>query len=203
MSEEQHQPDPGDPAEVYEAYARELWAMFYADCSDRELAADAVQEAFWKYQAKRPEDLQDCRAWLIRVGRNWLRDRARRKKRGAQSAESLDYVPSTSGGPGDALDLTEQNDRVREGLRRLKFEDREVLVLRYAMEWPSGRIAETLDSTATAIDMRLSRARRRLADALSEIEMEMSSGRTSGSSDEAPESQSHDAKRVDVERSKH
>ena len=55
---------------------------------------------------------------------------------------------------------------VREKLSELKAEDREVLVLRYAMGWSSIRIGESLQTSAAAVDMRLSRARRRLAAVL-------------------------------------
>ena len=58
--------------------------------------------------------------------------------------------------------------QVRTALLELKDEDREVLVLRYALGWSSNRIAISMDSSPAAVDMRLSRARRRLAVILEE-----------------------------------
>ena len=44
--------------------------------------------------------------------------------------------------------------------------DREILTLRYALDYDTEAIAETLDVNAAAVHMRLSRARQRLADRL-------------------------------------
>ena len=44
--------------------------------------------------------------------------------------------------------------------------DREILTLRYALEYNTGDIAEMLGINATAVHMRLSRARQRLAERL-------------------------------------
>jgi RNA polymerase sigma-70 factor (ECF subfamily) len=60
----------------------------------------------------------------------------------------------------------ELQSRVREALNRLRLEDREVLVLRYALDWSSNRMSTALNISSAAIDMRLSRARRRLAEIL-------------------------------------
>ena len=53
---------------------------------------------------------------------------------------------------------------VRAGLARLRHADREVLVLRYLEELGVDEIAERLRLKRPAVDARLSRARRRLAE---------------------------------------
>ena len=151
---------------VYESYARELWAVLYAQCCDPDLTRDAVQEAFLRLQRQDRNVVRDARAWLVRVGRNWLRDVARRRRNAARPSEFLDGVIGTQPEPIRNLEADETQGRVRESLARLREDDRQVLVLRYALDWSSARIAETLDSTPAAIDMRLSRARKRLAELL-------------------------------------
>jgi len=47
-------------------------------------------------------------------------------------------------------------------------DDRKVLVMKYSLDWSSAQMAKVMDSTAAAVDMRLSRARRRLAELLEE-----------------------------------
>jgi DNA-directed RNA polymerase specialized sigma24 family protein len=47
-------------------------------------------------------------------------------------------------------------------------DDRKVLVMKYSLGWSSAQMAIVMDCTAAAIDMRLSRARRRLAETLEE-----------------------------------
>ena len=98
------------------------------------------------------------------MGRNWLRDVARREKIAARPSEHLDRIADQRGDPSSLLADKELQSRVRDCLDRLRLEDREVLVLRYALGWSSNRIANVLNSSAPAVDMRLSRARRRLAD---------------------------------------
>jgi RNA polymerase sigma-70 factor (ECF subfamily) len=104
------------------------------------------------------------------VGRNWLRDVARRQKIAARPVDFLDEVVTTAADPAAAAEQQETRQRVRDALAQLKVEDREVLVLRYGLSWSSQQIAQALESTAPAIDMRLSRARRRLAELLEHAE---------------------------------
>ena len=155
---------------LYRSQARELWALFYVQCSDRERAHDAVQEAFTRLQEQNGAPIRDKRAWLLQVGRNWLRDVARRQRVAARSVESLDYLTGTQQDPSSILEQDELHARVREALSRLRTEDREVLVLRYALDWSSHQIGTALNISSAAVDMRLSRARRRLAEVLGVIE---------------------------------
>ena len=149
---------------IYRDQGRELWALFYAQCCDAERAHDALQEAFLRLYQQNGTPIRDVRAWLLQVGRNWLRDVARRQRVAARPAEHLD---SLAGPPEEASSIAENKEyhsQIRKCLSQLKIEDREVLVLRYSMGWSSRRIASVLNSTTSAVDMRLSRARRRLAE---------------------------------------
>ncbi len=149
---------------LYRLYSRELWAIFYAHCSDRERALDAVQEAFLRLQKHQGPAIQDPRAWILRVGHNWLRDVARRQRRAAVGTDQLDQVREDRlNEPEEVLNQQELHEQVRQSLKGMSLEDRQVLVLRYALDWSSNRIAQALDTTPAAVDMRLSRARRKIA----------------------------------------
>ena len=151
---------------AYRSLGREIWALLYAQCTDPERASDALQEAFARLQEQNGAPIRDVRAWLLHVGRNCLRDMARRQRVRAHSASNLDHVAGPQVEPSAVIEHEEMQAVVRESLSRLRSEDREVLVLRYAMGWSSQRIGETLEVGAAAIDMRLSRARRRLGELL-------------------------------------
>ena len=153
---------------VYRSRARELWALFYAQCCDADRAYDALQEVFLRLQQQNGTPIRDERAWLLRVGRNWLRDVARRQKVAARASERLDILPSGGVDPLQTAAGEEIQGRVREALDQLREDDREVLVLRYALGWSSQRIASVLESSAPAVDMRLSRARKRLGELLTQ-----------------------------------
>lgn len=154
---------------VFNEQSRELWALFYAHCGETERAYDAVQESFLRLQQQPANSILDLRAWLLHVGRNWLRDQSRRKSNKSHSSEILDRIAGTDNEPLLGLIQVEHGERVRQALQELMEEDRQVLVLRYALAWPSQRIAEAVGSTPAAVDMRLSRARKRLAQELEKL----------------------------------
>jgi RNA polymerase sigma-70 factor (ECF subfamily) len=155
--------EPGEIVSLYDTFGRELWARLYAFCCDRELALDATQEAFLRLHesALRP---RNPKAWLLRVGRNWLTDRAR--SAGRRSAEPCrDDLVDRRPDPSIEASVRELQARVRAALTELPAIDREVLALRYALDWTTAQIGSTLGMSPSAVDMRLSRARARLAAA--------------------------------------
>jgi len=153
--------------DLYRRLARPLWALLYARTCDPDLAMDAVHEAFARYAEHADQNsIKEPQAWLLQVGRNWLTDEWRRRSRATHDSEALDGFGGDFPDPAQACESAELHESVRAGLGRMREEEREVLVLRYALHWPSDRIAATLDTSATAIDMRLSRARKRLAEIL-------------------------------------
>ena len=160
-----------DEIEVaYRNQGRELWAIFYAQCSDPERAMDAVQESFTRLQDySGDEPIRDMRKWLLRVGTNWLRDCARRKVNSVKQSEHLDAVASGQETPESILKRRELSATVREALKAIRPDDRTVLILRYALDWSSQRMSDVLGTSPQAIDMRLSRARKRMAEQLEEM----------------------------------
>ena len=157
---------------IYRDQGRELWALFYAQCCDSERAYDALQEAFLRLYQQNGAPIRDMRAWLLQVGRNWLRDVARRQKVAARPTEHLDTLAGSRQEPSSDVEDQELHSQVRKELAHMKLEDREVLVLRYSLGWSSNRIATALNSTTSAVDMRLSRARKRLAEKFDKAEFD-------------------------------
>ena len=153
---------------LYRESSRELWAIFYSQCSDPERAYDAVQESFLRFHAYEGEPIRDPRAWLLRVGQNWLRDVARRKSSSCKLTATLDEMPNDRFSPEDILSSDENREAVRDALQLMLEDDRKVLVMKYALNWSSAQMAKVMICSAAAIDMRLSRARRRLAELLEE-----------------------------------
>ncbi|MEO2019512.1 MAG: sigma-70 family RNA polymerase sigma factor [Fuerstiella sp.] len=153
---------------IYRENSRELWAIFYSQCSDPERAYDAVQESFLKLHSYTGEPIRDPRAWLLRVGQNWLRDVARRKSSSCKLTSTLDEMSSERFAPEQILASDENREAVRGALQQMLEDDRKVLVMKYALDWSSAQMAKVMACTAAAVDMRLSRARRRLAELLEE-----------------------------------
>jgi len=155
---------------LYESHSREVWALAYARWLNADTAMDIAQEAFlrlWK-QWESGEDIANPRAWLLRVARNLAEDYAKSafRRNGTHSPQTMNGVRSNVPLPQEEMERQETFSRIRGELERLPDGDREILTLRYALDYNTDRIAELLAINATAVHMRLSRARQRLADRL-------------------------------------
>jgi RNA polymerase sigma-70 factor (ECF subfamily) len=79
----------------------------------------------------------------------------------------MNGVRSTGLSPLENLERQEVFAQVREVLQELSEADREILTLRYALDYDTQKIADLLSINVTAVHMRLSRARQRVAEKLS------------------------------------
>jgi RNA polymerase sigma-70 factor (ECF subfamily) len=136
-------------------------------------AQDVVQEAYaraWKGFSKfRGEN---PRAWFLTIVRNtaynWLKKHALDKERVAPFDEESLSVPIEAVPP--ELSLDKQTQQLRQALNRLPAEFREVLVLFEIEGWPYKTMAATLKVPLGTVMSRLSRARRRLREELTQIQ---------------------------------
>ena len=155
---------------VYEERSREVWALVYARWLNAEVAHDITQEAFLRYwrQVVDGTKIDNPRAWLLRVARNLAEDHAKSSfhRNGTQTPEAMNAVRGKAGSPLEAMENNETFALVREEMNLLSVPDREILTLRYALDYDAGTIAEMMDINPTAVHMRLSRARQRLAERL-------------------------------------
>jgi RNA polymerase sigma-70 factor (ECF subfamily) len=155
---------------LYQDHSREVWAVAYARRLDADAALDVMQETFlrlWR-QGELGEAIHAPRAWLLRVARNLAEDQAKCafRRNGTSAQEMLNGLHSVELTPPDALTRAETLGQVRDLLNELAEGDREILTLRYALDYETAAIAEVLEINVTAVHMRLSRARQRLAERL-------------------------------------
>jgi len=163
--------DRGEAFEViYKRYSREVWALAYARWMNADTAMDVTQEAFlrlWK-QSEAGEAILNPRAWLLRVARNLAEDYAKSafRRNGTHPPQTMNGVQAHDPLPQERLERQETFEQLRGILEQMPQADREILTLRYALDYETGEIADLLKINATAVHMRLSRARQRLADRL-------------------------------------
>jgi RNA polymerase sigma-70 factor (ECF subfamily) len=155
---------------LYQRHSREVWALAYARWLNADLAQDIMQEAFlrlWK-QWQDGEAILNPRAWLLRVARNLAEDHAKSafRRNGTHPPQTMNGVKSHDPQPLDCLEREETFTQLREVLEQMSPPDREILTLRYGLDYNANEIAELLAINATAVHMRLSRARQRLAERL-------------------------------------
>jgi RNA polymerase sigma-70 factor (ECF subfamily) len=160
----------GDFEDLYQRHSREVWALAYARWLNAEVAQDIMQEAFlrlWK-QWLEGSDILNPRAWLLRVARNLAEDYAKSafRRNGTQAPQTMNGVKGREDLPLEKMERDETFGQLRLELDQLAPADREILTLRYALDYNANDIAEILNINATAVHMRLSRARQRLAERL-------------------------------------
>jgi len=163
-------PRQADFEALYERHSRAVWALAYSRWLNSDVALDIMQESFlrlWK-QWQEGADITNPRAWLLRVARNLAEDYAKSsfRRNGTQPPQAMNGVRGHEPMPLDRLEQQETFGQLRAELDKLAAPDREILTLRYALEYNASEIAEILEINPTAVHMRLSRARQRLAERL-------------------------------------
>src|SRR5215471_1686457 len=124
---------------LYQRHNREVWALVYARWLNSDIALDIVQEAFlrlWK-QWQQGEIILNARAWLLRVARNLAEDHAKSSfhRNGTHPPQIMNGVRAKDSSPSGRLEKEETFNQVRKGLSELAPGDREILTLRYALDY--------------------------------------------------------------------
>ena len=139
--------------EVYRTHADRLWRAVLAFAGDREIASDAVAEAFAQ-ALRRGRAIRDPASWVwrtaFRVAAGELKDR----RRIAGDVLEAAYDP-----PEPVADLISS-------LRTLSPKQRGAIVLFHYAGYSVSEVATILGSTGPAVRVHLHRARRRLRELL-------------------------------------
>jgi RNA polymerase sigma-70 factor, ECF subfamily len=136
-------------------------------------ADDVVQEAFLRalkyFGGFRGEGTSQSRAWLLAIVRNMAHTWRRRLHTGSSTTEFDETVHSEAIAdehPGSALSRRDLRETLADVLDRLPPEFREVIVLREIEGLSYKEISEVADVPVGTVMSRLSRARKRLQQAL-------------------------------------
>jgi len=170
MKSRKKDPRRADFEAIYQQHSREVWALVYARWLNAEIAQDILQETFLRLWRQHQDGtrIDNPRAWLLRVARNLAEDHAKSsfRRNGTQAPQTMNAVHGKDALPLETMEQTEMFSQVRDELGQLAVPDREILTLRYALDYDANEIAELLGINPTAVHMRLSRARQRLAERL-------------------------------------
>ncbi len=151
-------------AEIVALHHASMVRLAYVICGDRDLALDAVQNAWQRaWQKLRTlRDVDHIRPWLLSVAANEARQAVRRRTTRRQ--REIAGAPGTHTAP----DADDRIDLAR-ALERLSPEERHLLALRYVLELSSPEIARQLRISPEGVRSRtkrlIDRLRRELTDA--------------------------------------
>ena len=147
---------------VIDRYSDTVFRVSYQYVRNRQDAEDVLQEVLlglldYLSQAQFKND-EHLKAWLIRVtinkSINFVKRTARRKKREISSFEEIH--------------IDTQYDDLDYSLSKLSATDRELIYLRYYEGYSARGIADLMNMTEKSVFKRLSRARLKLKDFISE-----------------------------------
>lgn len=140
---------------VYREHGARLWRAVFLASGNREVADDAVAEAFAQ-ALRRGNAVRDPAAWVwraaFRIAAGELQERARQAP------------PLTE----PMYELPEPAAEVTAALRQLPAQQRAAVVLHYYADRPIREIAEVLGTSASTVAVHLHRGRNRLRDLLGE-----------------------------------
>ncbi len=137
-----------------------LWRALLLYSGSRDLASDAVSEAFAQAMATR-EEIRDPRGWIWAAA---FKIAAGEMARRSDHVEPLDIPMPDGVDPASLMDLVG-------ALRQVSDMQRRALILRYYLGYTNVEIARMLGSTPSSIGVQLFRSTRKLRSLLTE-EME-------------------------------
>ena len=146
---------------LYERYHSSMVALAYSMLADRDLAEDAAQEVF----AIACRDLRSLKskerfaAWLAGICRNVSRQMLRANK-GKPVTLCEDFAAQKRD------DTEDRREVIRGAVWSLRESERELVVMRYFDGFSQGHISEVLDISPQAVNGRLIRAKRKIAEYL-------------------------------------
>jgi RNA polymerase sigma-70 factor (ECF subfamily) len=140
---------------VYREHGERLWRAVYLFSGDREIASDAVAEAFAQ-ALRRGDEIRAPERWVWRTA--FLVARGMLKERGHMVAAVAER----------GYEMDARMVELIDALRALSPAQRAVVVLHYYADRPVREVAALLGSTPAAVGVHLHRARRRLRALLEE-----------------------------------
>lgn len=158
---------------IYDAYRPRVFAFLVRVTRNRALAEDLVQETFLRLARSAPDLSPDTplRAWLFRVARNLAVDHRRWALLDFDRLFELSLWPrpvtDATATPLDLAEASETQLRLEAALSELSVEHREVVLLISVEGLEPSEAATVLEVSPEVVRKRLSRARERLAAALS------------------------------------
>ena len=138
---------------------------------DYEEAIDVTQEVFIK--ALREPRLYNpdfkMKPWLYRVTTNLCFNLVRNRKRRAAILETVPMPRTTDARQVDVVFRTEQQQALLKVMEELSESHRKILMLRYYSDLSYAEIADALEIKLGTVMSRLSRAKRRLVEAMDRV----------------------------------
>ena len=140
-------------AEIYDLYSDALFAYAFKHVGKSQVAEDLVAETFSRFlkaleRGGGPKD--HLRAYLYRITHNLITDSYRREPPPPLELEE-DRLAEEGSDPTSIVVELQDADRVRNALRLITPEQRQVITLRFLESWSGPEIAQAMDKSLGSI----------------------------------------------------
>jgi RNA polymerase sigma-70 factor (ECF subfamily) len=160
-------------AALYDRYGRRVFALAARILNDPSASEEVTQDVFlsiWRRSASYSVDKGKFTTWLFSIAHNRTIDELRRRRRnlnrdGEDIQEHLD-IESSEISPDESAVAQSEYAMVREALRVLPPEQRQVIELAYFRGLTQAEIAERMGQPLGTVKTRMRLALRKLRDAL-------------------------------------
>ena len=139
--------------EIYDLYSDPLFAYAYKHIGDFQAAEELVSETFFRFLGALERGggpREHLKAYLYRITHNLITDRFRREPPPSLELDE-DRLPDEKPGPASVFVSRQDEERVRQALRLITPEQRQVIVLKYLEGWSSGEIAQVMNKSLGAV----------------------------------------------------
>ncbi len=138
-----------DLGDLYREEGQRLWRAVFAYAQDREVASDAVAEAFAQC-IRRGGAVVDPKAWVWRAAFHIAAGEMKNRGRDVHAAIEGSY------------EMPEDGGRLLAALRALPANQRAAMTLRHYAGYPTSEVADMIGCSTATVRVHLSRGRRHL-----------------------------------------
>ena len=138
---------------IYDQYSDALFAYAYKHVGRTQVAEDLVAETFKRFltaleQGGGPTD--HLQAYLYRITHNLITDLYRNEPPPLLDLDE-DHLQEEESGPADIISSRQEAERIRQALKLITPEQRQVIVLKFLEGWNSPEIARSMEKSLGSV----------------------------------------------------
>jgi RNA polymerase sigma-70 factor, ECF subfamily len=151
---------------LYNKYKLPLFTFCLKMVNNHDQASDIVQEIFIKVYEKynKINNPDSFKSWIFTIARNDCYSALRKNKKLTNISSAEEIIGQEQ--PGNEYEKKENIAILTDSLNKLKYEDREIIVMKEYLNYSYQEISEILNLSNGAVKSRLFKARQRLYDIL-------------------------------------
>jgi RNA polymerase sigma-70 factor, ECF subfamily len=170
-------------AELYDRYARSIYALAWKSLGSVEESEEVVLDVFaqvWRSAKTFDPQRGKPMAWLFTIARSRVLDRLRKRQRQGKITEAIATAteidfPTSSVDPFEDVEIAERRDLIRRALSTLPYEQRQAIEMAYYRGLSHQEIASATGISLGTIKTRIRLGLNKLRSAIDRENLELSS----------------------------